>query len=157
MIKILFVCHGNICRSPMAHCVLTQMVKELGREEEFFIDSMATSTEELGNGIYPPAKRKMQEKGVPLISHFSTQMQKKDYDRFDLIFGMDCANIRNILRICGGDKDEKVQRLLDLTGHPRDVADPWYTGDFEATYRDVLEGCKALLEHIDSGKLPKNR
>lgn len=157
-LKILFVCHGNICRSPMAHCVLTKMVKEQGREKEFYIDSMATSTEELGNGIYPPAKKKLFEKGIPLVPHYSVQLKSEDYDRFHLIIGMDSANIRNILRICGKDPEGKVFRLLDLTERGgRDVADPWYTGDFEATYRDVLEGCTALLEQIDEGKLPKNR
>ena len=132
----------------MAHCVLTQMVKEKGLEKAFFIDSMATSTEALGCSIYPPAKRKLHEKGVPIIAHYSTQIEKKDYSRFDHIIGMDSANIRNILRICGGDPEGKVYRLLELTDHPRDVADPWYTGDFDATYRDVVQGCTALLERL---------
>ena len=153
MIKVLFICHGNICRSPMAHCVLTHMVKQQGRSGEFFIDSAATSTEELGNGLYPPAKKKLFEKGIPMVNHYSVQLQKQDYHRFDLLIGMDSANIRNTLRICGGDPEGKVFRLLDLTDHPRDVADPWYTGDFEATYRDVTEGCTALLEKLDKGEL----
>ena len=148
MTKVLFICHGNICRSPMAHCVFTQMIKAKKLEKDYYIDSKATSTDELGSGIYPPARRKLHEKGVPLIDHYSTQIEKKDYDRFDHIIGMDSANIRNILRIFGGDPDGKVYRLLDLTDHPRDVADPWYTGDFEATYRDVSEGCKELLARL---------
>ena len=148
MIKVLFICHGNICRSPMAHCIFTQMIKEEKLEKRIQIDSKATSTDELGSGIYPPARRKLHEKGVPLISHYATQIESEDYYRFDHIIGMDSANIRNILRICGGDPEGKVYRLLDLTDRPRDVADPWYTGDFEATYRDVLEGCKVLLAHL---------
>ena len=148
MIKILFICHGNICRSPMAQCVFSKLIKEQKLEKEFLLESMATSTEELGNPIYPPAKRKMHEMGVPIIPHYATRMEKKDYDRFDHIIGMDGWNIRNILRICGGDPEGKVYRLLDLTDRPRDVADPYYSGDFDATYEDVLEGCTALLEKL---------
>ena len=149
MIKILFICHGNICRSPMAQCVFQQMVDRLGRSREFYIDSMATSYEEHGNPIYPPAKRKMHEHGVKIIDHRATVMEAGDYHRFDYILGMDSNNIRNIHRICGGDPEGKVFKLLDLTDKPGDVADPYYMGNFEATYQDVLRGCEALLRYID--------
>jgi len=148
MTKILFVCHGNICRSPMAHFIFSHMVKTAGKSAEFFIDSAATSTEELGNGTYPPARRKLHEEGIPLLPHVSVQMTKSDYGKYDLIFGMDSMNIRNIHRICGGDPEGKVQRLLDLTDRPRDVADPWYTGNFDAAYRDIREGCEILFRKL---------
>ena len=137
----------------MAQCVFQQMVNELGRSKEFYIDSMATSYEEHGNPIYPPAKRKMHEHGVKIIEHYATVMTKQDYDRFDIILGMDSNNIRNILRICGSDAEGKVRKLLDLTDKPGDVADPYYMGNFEATYQDVLRGCKALLHKIDTKEI----
>ena len=149
MVKILFICHGNICRSPMAEFVMKDMVKKAGREGDFQIASAATSTEEIGNGVYPPARRKLAEHGIGCDGHASRQLTKRDYDAYDLLIGMDQANIRNMHRICGGDPAGKIHRLLDFTHRPGDVADPWYTGDFEATWRDVNEGCRELLDHIE--------
>ena len=146
MIKILFVCHGNICRSPMAACILRQMAKE--RSVSLSADSAATSREEIGNPIYPPARRKLKAEGVPLDDHRARQMTRADYEAYDLLFAMDAANIRNMVRIAGGDPQGKIARLLDDTPHPRDIADPWYTGDFDATYRDLTEGCAALLDRL---------
>ena len=146
MIKILFVCHGNICRSPMAACILRQMAKERG--VSLSADSAATSREEIGNPIYPPARRKLKAEGVPLDDHRARQMTRADYGAYDLLFAMDAANIRNMVRIAGGDPQGKIARLLDDTPHPRDIADPWYTGDFDATYRDLTEGCAALLDRL---------
>jgi len=143
--NILFVCHGNICRSPMAEFVMKDLVERAGRSHEFYIESAATSTEEIGNEVYPPARRKLAEHGIGCKGKTARQMTRRDYDRFDLIIGMDAWNLRNMQRICGGDPDGKIHLLLDYTDHPRDVADPWYTGDFEATWRDVLEGCQQLL------------
>lgn len=146
--KILFVCHGNICRSPMAEFVMKHLVAEAGVAERFHIESAATSTEEIGNGVYPPARRKLAEHGIGCEGKTARQMTSRDYSRFDLIVGMDSANLRNMRRICGGDPDGKIHLLMDYTDSPRDVADPWYTGDFEATWRDVLAGCRALLERL---------
>ena len=143
--NILFVCHGNICRSPMAEFVMKDLVEHAGRSHEFYIESAATSTEEIGNEVYPPARRKLAEHGIGCKGKTARQMTRRDYDRFDLIIGMDAWNLRNMQRICGDDPDGKIHLLLDYTDHPRDVADPWYTGDFEATWRDVLEGCQQLL------------
>lgn len=148
MKKILFVCHGNICRSVMAEMVMRYLVAEAGREDEFVIDSCATSREEIGNDIYPPAKRCLTAHQVPFSRHAARQITKEDYDKFDLILCMEEYNIRNLRHTLGAallDADAhkaepKIRRLLD-----RDVADPWYTGDFEATYRDVVEGCQQLL------------
>ena len=148
MKKILFVCHGNICRSVMAEMVMRYLVAEAGREDEFMIDSCATSREEIGNDIYPPAKRCLAAHQVPFSRHAARQITKEDYDKFDLILCMEEYNIRNLRHTLGAallDADAhkaepKIRRLLD-----RDVADPWYTGDFEATYRDVVEGCQQLL------------
>jgi protein-tyrosine phosphatase len=149
MKKILFVCHGNICRSVMAEMVMRYLVAEAGREDEFMIDSCATSREEIGNDIYPPAKRCLTAHQVPFSRHAARQITKEDYDKFDLILCMEEYNIRNLRHTLGAallDADAhkaepKIRRLLD-----RDVADPWYTGDFEATYRDVVEGCQQLLD-----------
>ena len=145
MTKVLFVCHGNICRSPMAEFVLKDMVKKAGREKDFLIESAATSTEEIGNRVYSPARRKLAEHGISCEGKTARQMRINDYRDFDLLIGMDRANLRNMQRICGGDPDGKLHLMLDYTDHPGDVADPWYTGDFEATWRDVEEGCRELL------------
>ena len=148
IIKILFVCHGNICRSPMAEFVMKDLVKKAGHEDRFVIESAATSTEEIGNGVYPPARRKLAEHGIGCQGKTARQMTRSDYGRFDLLVGMDAWNIRNMRNICGGDPDEKIKMLMDFTRRPGDVADPWYTGDFESTWRDVLEGCQALLDKL---------
>ena len=145
MKKILFVCHGNICRSPMAEFVMKDLVRKAGLESQYHIESAATSTEELGNEVYPPAKRKLAEHSISCKGKTARQMTRNDYNRFDLLIGMDDWNIRNMQRICGGDPEGKIHKLLDYTYRTGNVADPWYTGDFEATWRDVLEGCQALL------------
>ena len=143
--SILFVCHGNICRSPMAEFVMRHLVKEAGMETDFHIESAATSTEEIGNSVYPPARRKLAEHGIGCLGKTALQMTRSDYD---LLVGMDAWNIRNMNRICGGDPVGKIVMLMDYTDRPGDVADPWYTGDFEATWRDVQEGCQGLLDSI---------
>ena len=140
MIKVLFVCHGNICRSPMAEFVMKDMAAKAGVEERFVIDSAATSTEELGNPVYPPAQRELAAHGVFCGPHTARQMTRADYDKYDLLIGMDSANIRNMTRICGGDPAGKIHRLLDYTA----------TGDFSTTWRDVAEGCRGLLKAITS-------
>ena len=144
--RILFVCHGNICRSPMAEFVMKDLVAKAGRTDEFVIESAATSTEEIGNSVYPPARRKLAEHGIGCQEKTARQMTRSDYGRYDLLIGMDSYNIRNMRNIAGGDPEGKIRMLMDYTNRPGDVADPWYTGDFEATWRDVLEGCEALLE-----------
>lgn len=145
MTKILFVCHGNICRSTMAEYVMKHLVRQAGREKEFFIDSAATSREEIGNGVHHGTRSKLAQMGVPCGDHRARQMTREDYDRFDLLIGMDNANIHNMTRISGGDEDRKIHMMLDYTDRPGDVADPWYTGDFDATWNDVFEGCSNLL------------
>ena len=148
MIKILFICHGNICRSPMAEFVMKDLVRKAGLESQFHIASAATSTEEIGSPVYPPARRKLAEHGIKCSGKTARQLTRTDYDRYDLLIGMDNANLRNMRRICGGDSDGKIRLLLEFTGRSGEVADPWYTGDFEATWRDVLEGCSGLLSHL---------
>lgn len=146
MTGILFVCHGNICRSPMAEFVMRDMVRRAGQAREIAVASAATSAEEIGNPVYPPARRKLLEHGIDPAGKRAVQLRPGDYGRWDLLVGMDGANLRNMRRICGGDPQGKIRPLLD-----RDVADPWYTGDFEATWRDVNEGCRALLDLILEG------
>ena len=148
MTKILFVCHGNICRSPMAEFVMKKLVKDNGLEREFEIASAATSREELGNPVYPPARRKLAEHGVSCSGETARQMTRADYDYYDHIVIMDGNNAHNILYIIGDDPDRKVHLLMEYAGERRDVADPWYTGDFEATWQDVNKGCKALLRSL---------
>ncbi len=148
MKKILFVCHGNICRSPMAEFVMKRLVSDAGLSDEFEIASAATSTEELGNPVYPPARRKLAEHGIGCEGKTARQLTRSDYQHYDLLIGMDYYNIRNMTRMCGGDPDGKIKMLLDYTDRPGDVADPWYTGNFDATWRDCLEGCTALLETL---------
>lgn len=150
MIKILFVCHGNICRSPMAEFVMKRLVRERGIERDFIIESAATSREELGNPVYPPARRMLARHGISCSGKTAVQMTKSDYDKYDYLVAMDSMNVRNIMRIIGSDTKSKVSMLLDFTDHPRSVADPWYTGDFDSTYSDVTEGCQALLNTIIS-------
>ena len=146
MTRILFICHGNICRSPMAEFVMKDLVKKAGLEAQFHIESAATSTEEIGNPVYPPARRKLVEHGIDCTGKTARQLTNSDYDKFDLLIGMDRANLRNMHRICGGDYAGKMHLLMDYTDRPGDVADPWYTDDFETTWWDVLEGCRGLLD-----------
>ena len=150
MTKILFVCHGNICRSPMAEFVMKDLVEKAGLEKKFHIESAATSTEEIVNPVYPPARRKLAEHGIDCAGKTARQLKRDDYERFDLLIGMDRANLRNMTRICGGDRLGKLRLLMEYAGQPdREVADPWYTGDFEATWRDVAAGCRGLLEQTE--------
>ena len=148
MTKILFICHGNICRSPMAEFVMKDLVQKAGLEKKFQIASAATSTEEIGNPVHPPARRKLAEHGIQCGGHSARQLTNGDHDQYDLLIGMDQANLRNMRRICGEGSVNKMHLLLDFTDRPGDVADPWYTGDFEATWQDVLAGCQGLLREI---------
>ena len=157
MTKILFICHGNICRSPMAEFVMKDLVKQAGLEGQFQIASAATSTEEIGNPVYPPARRKLAEHGISCAGKTARQLTRADYARYDLLIGMDRANIRNMNRICGGDPEGKIKLLLDFMDRPGDVADPWYTGNFDTTWRDVLEGCQKLLERISNLSAGRNQ
>ena len=148
MIRVLFICHGNICRSTMAESVMTHIVKQKHLEDMFYINSAATSREEIGNSPHYGTVGKLRQVGIPLVPHRAVQMTKADYDNYDYLIGMDTANIRNMNRIAGGDPDSKIYKLLTFAGSGRDVADPWYTGDFDATYEDVITGCKAFLEYV---------
>ena len=148
MTKILFVCLGNICRSPMAEFVMKDLVKKAGLASQFHIESAATSREEIGNPVYPPARRKLAEHGISCDGHAARQLTNQDYDAYDLLIGMDSTNLRDMYRVCGEDCAEKMSLLMDHTDRPGDVADPWYTEDFDATWRDVLEGCQGLLDSI---------
>lgn len=145
MFKILFVCHGNICRSTMAEFVFKDMVNKAGLSDLFFIASAATSTEEIGNPVHYGTARILDRLGIDYSKKRARQMTKKDYEEYDHLIGMDSANIRNMTRICGGDPEGKIRKLLEFAGENRDIADPWYTGRFETTYYDVKEGCEALL------------
>lgn len=150
MIKILFVCHGNICRSPMAEFVMKDLVRQAGLADNFHIESAATSREELGNPVYPPAQAKLAQHGIGCAGKTARQLKAQDYAVYDLLLGMDLANIINMKRICGGDPENKIRLLLDYAGRTsQEVADPWYTGDFEATWQDVLAGCRGLLESLE--------
>lgn len=148
MMKILFLCHGNICRSPMAEFVMKDMVKKAGLEDEFYIESAAISAEELGNPVYPPARKLLAQHGINCSGKVARQMKKRDYEAFNLLIGMDQSNLRGMLHICGEDFENKMHLLLDYTDRPGDVADPWYTRDFEATWQDVQEGCAGLLKAL---------
>ena len=148
MTKILFVCLGNICRSPMAEFVMKDLVQKAGLEAQFEIASAATSYEEYGNPVYPPARRKLAEHGIDCAGKTARPLEKKDYEKYDLLIGMDSSNIRNMLRICGGDPAGKIHLLLEYAGRSDGIADPWYTGNFDATWNDVLKGCTALLNHL---------
>ena len=148
MIKILFVCHGNICRSPMAEFVMKDMVEKHGIAKDFYIASAATSTEEIGNGVHYGTRKKLAEFGISTDGKRAVQLKKSDYDKYDYIIGMDSWNVRNMKRMLPEDKDNKLHLLLDFSANPRDIADPWYTGDFDTTYDDILEGCTALMNKI---------
>ena len=147
MLKIMFVCHGNICRSTMAEFVMKDMINKAGLSDKVYIASSATSREEIGNPVHYGTRNKLREVGISTEGKYAVQLTKSDYSKYDCIIGMDGYNIRNILHITGGDPDGKVSKLLDLT-FGRDIADPWYTGDFDETYDDVMEGCSALLKKI---------
>ena len=151
MKKILFVCHGNICRSPMAEFVMKDLVRKAGLASQFYIESAATSREEIGNPVYPPARRKLAQHGISCDGQAARQLTNQDYDEYDLLIGMDSANLRNMQRIYSGDPDGKLHLLMDYTDCSHDVADPWYTGDFEATWQDVLAGCQGLLHKLMEG------
>lgn len=148
MIKVLFVCHGNICRSTMAQYVMQYLVDKRGLSDCFYIDSAATSTEEIGNRPHRGTQAKLYEVGIPCGDHRAVQMKRSDYEKYDYLIGMDTWNIRNMNRIAGGDPEHKIYKLLEFTNRGGDIADPWYTGNFDETYTDVMEGCQALLEHI---------
>ena len=148
MTKVLFVCLGNICRSPMAEYILKDMVKKKGIENRFYISSAATSYEEIGNDMHYEAKDKLDEMGIPYTKHKARRIEKQDYEKYDYIIGMEERNIQNIIRIVGNDKENKVYRLLDFSKNPRDIADPWYTGNFTVTYNDIVEGCTGFLDYL---------
>ena len=148
MTKILFVCHGNICRSPMAEFIMKDLVRKAGLEDRFQIASAATSTEELGNPVHPGTQRRLAREGISTRGKTAVQLTRRDYQRYDYLIGMEQRNLSGMLRILGSDPAGKVHRLLDFTDRPRDIADPWYTGDFDRTYDDVVEGCRGLLAHL---------
>ena len=145
MVKILFVCHGNICRSPMAEFIMKKLVCDAGLKGEFEINSCAVSYEEAGNGIYPPAQQEMRRRGIPFASHRAVRAEAGDYDKYDLFVVMDSSNVRNLTRIFGGDDDGKIHKLLEYTGQVRDVTDPWYSRQFDVAFDDIYAGCEALL------------
>ena len=147
-IRILMVCHGNICRSPMAEFVLKDMVKRAGLERRFEIASAATSYEEIGNPVYPPARRELQKHGIGCAGHAARHMEREDYAHYDYLIGMEAVNLRNMRRICGGDPEGKMRLLLSFAGREQDIDDPWYTGRFAEVYGQVVEGCTALLEEL---------
>jgi len=148
MTKVLFVCHGNICRSTMAEFVFKDMVQKQGLAPKFHIASAGTSTEELGNPVHPGTRNKLREHGIDSSGKYAIQIKNSDYDKYEYILGMDKQNIQNMNRILGGDSADKIKLLLEYVGEHSDIADPWYTGDFDATYYDVCRGCEALLEQI---------
>ena len=152
MIKIMFICHGNICRSPMAEFIFKDLINKKGIADKFFVSSCATSTEEIRNGVgnpvYPPAKRELAKHNISCEGKRAVQLKKSDYENYDYLIAMDTNNIRNIMRIIGSDKDNKVTKLMSYTNRGGDVADPWYSGDFETCYKDIYEGCYGLLEVI---------
>lgn len=153
MIKIMFVCLGNICRSPMAEFVLKNMLEEKGISENFYVCSSATSNEEIGNPVYPPARRKLMEHNITCEGKTAVQLKKSDYEKYDYFICMDDSNLRNILNIFGGDKNKKVSKLLQWAASEKNVADPWYTGDFSTTYEDIVTGCEAIVEKLTKEKL----
>lgn len=148
MIKVLFVCHGNICRSPMAEFVMKDLVKKEGLEDSFYIASAATSREEIGNPVHPGTRNKLAGFGISVAGKRAIQMTAADYEKYDYIIGMDSQNMKNMKRIIGEDTEGKLHLLLEYAGRQGDVADPWYTGDFDKTYEDVVAGCKGLLEKL---------
>lgn len=152
MKKIMFICHGNICRSPMAEFVMKDLVKKAGLEDEFVISSSAVSAEELGNHVYPPAKKVLEEHGISVGDKHAELLTRRDYDLYDLLIAMDTSNLRNIDRIIRSDPEDKVHLLMSYAGKSASVADPWYTGDFETAYNDIREGCEGLLRSLTQGR-----
>lgn len=152
MIKVLFVCLGNICRSPMAEYVLKDIVKKQGMEEEFYIDSAATSTEEIGNPVHYGTRNKLEQENIACGNHLARRIEKQDYNTFDYIIGMEEQNIVNIKRILGDDKENKIYKLLDFSDNPRNIADPWFTGNFDKTYDDIVEGLEGFIEYLKKEK-----
>ena len=152
MIKVMFVCLGNICRSPMAEFVLKDMVKKRGLENNFCIRSSATSSEEVGNDIHYGTRNKLTQEKIPFEKRRATKLRKEDYDEYNYIIGMEKSNIINIRRIVGEDIDHKIYRLLDFSDNPRDIANPWYTGNFDITFNDVIEGCNGFLDYLKNKK-----
>lgn len=155
MIRILFVCHGNICRSPMAEFIFKKRIEDRGVAPAFLIASAATSTEEIingiGNPVYPPARAELAKHGISCEGKRAVQLKREDYERYDLLIGMDNANVRNMHRILGGDPMGKIHRLMDYTTHPGEVSDPWYSDRFDIAFRDISEGCEAVLAHLMEG------
>ncbi len=151
MHRIMFVCHGNICRSPCAEFVMKKIVKEAGAERDFLISSAATSTEEIGNGVYPPMVRELASHGISCKGKYAVQLKRADYERYDLFVLMDDRNMTNICRIFPSDPEHKVHKLLSFAGSNADVSDPWYTRDFATAYSDILRGCEALFDHLNNG------
>ena len=148
MIKILFVCHGNICRSAMSEFIMKEMITKKGLADKIQVASSATSREEIGNDMYPPAKRKLDAEHISYTRHHARQITKSDYAEYDLILCMEQYNIRNLKKIITDDPDNKIHLLLDYSDTPRDISDPWYTGDFDKTYNDIKEGCEGLLNKL---------
>lgn len=148
MKRILFVCLGNICRSPMAEFIFRDMVKKQGLEKEIVCASAGTSDEEYGNPVYPPARRKLRSLGIDCKGKYARQMTRADYEAYDLLIGMESRNVSRMRQICGGDPKDKIRLMLAASPHPRDIADPWYTGDFDAACRDITEGCEILLREL---------
>ena len=149
MIRVLFVCHGNICRSPMAQSIFTYMVKKRNLQDQFLIDSVATSTEEIGNSPHRGTIQKLKEVGIPLVPHRARQITWSDYEQFDYIIGMDTWNIRNLNRMLKGDPEGKIYKFLAFGSDGRDIADPWYTGNFDETYDDIMEGCQGFMTYLE--------
>ncbi len=149
MIKILFVCHGNICRSPMAEFVMKDIIQKEGKSAQYYVASAATSFEEIGNPVHPGTRNKLRQVGISTEGKYAVHLERTDYQKYDFLIGMDSWNMKNIMRIIGSDPDNKVYKLLDFTTHPADIDDPWYTHDFDTTYKEVLEGCQALWEYVN--------
>lgn len=148
MIKVMFVCLGNICRSPMAEFVLKDMVEKMGLSGSFCIASAATCSEEIGNPVHHGTRNKLMQHGISTAGKYAVQLTREDYDNYDYLLGMEQENIRNMLRIVGGDEENKIKRFLDYSNNPRDIADPWFTGNFDVTYDDIVEGCKCFLDYL---------